>query len=174
MNRILWGALAILIACFAISSCRAAPRRAYSYDAGQIVAHPSGCPWSAFCGCGASAKVYGHPVRELYLASNWYLFPRTSPHAGAAAVWPHHVAILESGSDGGTALAYDANSGGHLTRIHRISLAGAAIVQPGGEIRVSNGRGYHEGNHSRRVAGANDYASAGFEASDGPGSQRFH
>ncbi|MGA8615163.1 MAG: hypothetical protein WB760_26480 [Xanthobacteraceae bacterium] len=132
MNKIMIGALTVLVGCFAMSSCAHARhlRRAYSYDEGRVVSHPSGCPWSAFCGCGASVKIFGHPVRDLYLASNWYRFPRTSPHAGAVAVWSHHVAVIESYNGDGHAIAYDANSGGHLTREHEISLAGAAIVQP--------------------------------------------
>ena len=134
MNKIMVGALTVLVICFAMSSCAHARhlRRVYSYDEGQIVGHPTGCPWSSFCGCGASVEVFGHPVPSLFLAWNWAVkFPRTYPHAGAAAVWSHHVAVLRSGRDAdGTALAFDANSGGHLTRVHRISLAGAVIVQP--------------------------------------------
>ena len=142
MNRILWAAITVFVTMLlGCALSYASPRHrhqilfhhrsAYSYDQGQIVAHPAGCPWSQFCGCGASVEIFGHPIRDLFLAWNWAVkFPRTYPHARAAAVWRHHVAVLLSGEDGGTALAYDANSGGHLTRVHRISLAGAVIVQP--------------------------------------------
>ena len=92
--------------------------------------HPAGCPWRAFCGCGVSVRVYGHPVRDLWLASNWYRFPRTYAHAGAVAVSRHHVFYIEQAYGDGTVLAYDPNSGGHQTRLHRVSLGGYAIVDP--------------------------------------------
>src|ERR1700691_595017 len=66
----------------------------------QILPHPAGCPAHAFCGCGASIEVYGHSVRELWLASNWYKFPRSEPMPGAAMVRNHHVAILRQHIEG--------------------------------------------------------------------------
>lgn len=100
------------------------------YNSGSIVAHPAGCPWRAFCGCGASARIFGHPVRDLYLAANWFRFPRSAAAPGMAAVRRHHVFIIEAVNGDGTVTAYDANSGGHLTRIHRVSLAGYTVVNP--------------------------------------------
>jgi hypothetical protein len=107
-------------------------------DIGQIVSHPAGCPHTEFCGCGASLRIFGKPVRELFLAANWLKFPRASPAPGMAAVYGHHhVAVIESVNLDGTAILYDANSGHHLTRIHRASLAGAIVVNPrGGTINV--------------------------------------
>lgn len=96
----------------------------------QIMPHPYGCPHRAFCGCGASVRVFGHPVRDLWLAANWFKFPRTSPAPGMVAVRQHHVFVLEQQINGSTWLAYDANSGGHATRLHPISIAGHAIVNP--------------------------------------------
>lgn len=102
------------------------------YDSGEVVIHPAGCPRVAFCGCGAALRLLGSPVRSLWLAANWFRFPRAAPGAGMAAVRLHHVmAILEYHGDG-TATVYDANSGHHLTRIHRRSLAGYTIVNPRG------------------------------------------
>lgn len=95
-----------------------------------IVAHPEGCPRSAFCGCGAAVKVFGHSVRELWLAANWFKFPRAMPAPGMVAVRRHHVFVLEQHLDGNTWLAYDANSGGHATRIHARSISGYTIVNP--------------------------------------------
>lgn len=48
------------------------------------------------CGCYASEKVFGHSVRGLWRADSWLKFPRTSAHVGAVAVWPHHVAVVNS------------------------------------------------------------------------------
>lgn len=96
----------------------------------QIVAHPEGCPRSAFCGCGAAVRVFGKAVRELWLASNWFKFPRTSPAPGMVAVRNHHVFVLEQQASNGNWIVYDANSSGHATRIHERSLAGYAIVNP--------------------------------------------
>jgi hypothetical protein len=97
---------------------------------GQLVAHPSGCPRRAFCGCGAAVRIFGQPVRALWLAAAWFKFPRAPPAAGMVAVRRHHVFVLEAHIGGSTWLAYDANSGGHATRIHARSIAGYAIVNP--------------------------------------------
>lgn len=101
-----------------------------AYDRGSIVSHPSGCPGRAFCGCGASVRIFGHPIRELFLARNWFKFPRTAPAPGMAAVRSGHVWVLESHVSGDTWVGYDANSGGHQTRIHARRLAGYVIVNP--------------------------------------------
>ncbi len=107
--------------------------RHIAYDIGQIVGHPAGCPHTEFCGCGAAVHIFGHAVRELYLAANWLRFPRAAPAPGMAAVFGrHHVAVIERVNEDGSAILYDANSGHHLTRIHRASLDGAVIVNPHG------------------------------------------
>lgn len=95
-----------------------------------IVAHPAGCPSRAFCGCGASIRVFGHSVRELWLAANWFKFPRSAPVPGTVAVRRHHVMVLEADLGGGIWRVYDANSGGHATRVHARSIAGYTIVSP--------------------------------------------
>jgi len=97
-----------------------------------IVSHPAGCPARAFCGCGAAVRIFGRPVRELWLAANWFRFPRSSPAPGRVAVRRHHVFVLEADLGGGLWRVYDANSGGHQTRIHARSIAGYTIVNPGG------------------------------------------
>jgi hypothetical protein len=94
-----------------------------------IGGRPAGCPHS-FCGCGASIRVFGRIVPELNLAANWLKFPRTSPAPGMVAARHGHVFVLESHIEGDTWMAYDANSGGHATRIHARSLRGYAIVNP--------------------------------------------
>lgn len=136
MKTLLGIALAIFIVCLALSSCAyARPPHVHfaGYDAGEVVPHPSGCPWSQFCGCGAAEHIFGHFVPQssgLWLASSWRKYPRAACAPGNAAVWSGHVAAIESCFGDGTAMLYDANSGGHLTRVHRASLAGAAIVDP--------------------------------------------
>jgi hypothetical protein len=96
----------------------------------QIVSgRPSGCP-SSFCGCGASLRVFGRIVPELNLASNWLRFPRTAPAPGMVAARRGHVFVLEAHVEGDTWMAYDANSGGHATRIHARSLRGYTVVNP--------------------------------------------
>jgi len=97
---------------------------------GQIVSgRPSGCPRS-FCGCGAALRVFGRIVPELNLAANWLRFPRTSPAPGMVAARHGHVFVLEQHVEGDTWMAYDANSGGHATRIHARSLRGYTVVNP--------------------------------------------
>lgn len=90
---------------------------------------PAGCPRS-FCGCGAAIRVFGRVVPELNLAANWLRFPRTSPAPGMVAARRGHVFVLEQHIAGDIWKAYDANSGGHATRIHPRSLRGYTIVNP--------------------------------------------
>ena len=97
---------------------------------GQVVGgRPSGCP-SSFCGCGASLRVFGRIVPGLNLAANWLRFPRTPPAPGMVAARRGHVFVLEQQVEGDTWMAYDANSGGHATRIHARSLRGYTVVNP--------------------------------------------
>lgn len=101
-------------------------------EPGSVVSHPAGCPGRAFCGCGAAVRVFGRPVRELWLAANWFKYPRTSPASGMVGVRRHHVFVLESHVSGDVWMVYDANSGHRATRIHARSISGYAIVNPRG------------------------------------------
>lgn len=103
----------------------------------EIQPHPFPCPRVAFCGCGASVKVFGKPVRELYLARNWYRFPRSQPAPGTVAVRRHHVFVLQHHVAGDVWMVYDANSGRRQTRVHHRSIAGWAIVNPHGSRLAS-------------------------------------
>lgn len=103
------------------------------YRPATILPHPAGCPRRAFCGCGAAVRVFGSPVRSLWLAANWYRFPHIPPSmasSGMAAVRPHHVMVLEADMGGGVWEVFDANSGRGATRIHARSIAGYTIVRP--------------------------------------------
>jgi hypothetical protein len=106
--------------------------RVMAEGAGRVVAHPAGCPSRAFCGCGAAVRIFGRPIRSLWLAANWFRFPRTSPAPGTVAVRHHHVFVLERHVRGSTWIVYDANSGRHRTRVHPRSIAGYSIVNPHG------------------------------------------
>lgn len=94
---------------------------------------PQGCP-SAFCGCAAALRLFGRIVPELNLAANWLRFPRTSPAPGMVAARRGHVFILEHHIGSDVWMAYDANSGGHATRIHARSLRGYTVVNPRGAL----------------------------------------
>ncbi len=102
------------------------------FGSSTIVSHPAGCPHTAFCGCGAALEVFGKNIRELWLAANWFRFPRAAPAPGMVAVRQHHVFVIREVHDDGTVLAYDANSGGHQTRIHTVSLRGYSVRNPHG------------------------------------------
>lgn len=95
----------------------------------DVGGRPAGCPRS-FCGCGAAIRVFGRIVPELNLAANWLRFPRTSPAPGMVAARRGHVFVLEQHLGDDIWMAYDANSGGHATRIHARSLRGYAVVNP--------------------------------------------
>lgn len=129
-KTLLAAALALACAC---SPAEARRHRHFHQDASAaIVAHPGGCPGRAFCGCGAAVRVFGRPVRELWLAAAWFRFPRTSPAPGMVAVRRHHVFVLEQHVGGDVWKVYDANSGHGLTRIHDRSVAGYTVVNPHG------------------------------------------
>lgn len=116
------------------------PKTRIAYEtetAATILPHPSGCPTRAFCGCGASIRVFGHSIRSLWLARNWFEFPQTYAKPGAVAVRRHHVMVIEQVVGDNSALVYDANSGGHRTRLHVVSLAGYSIRDPHGHGRLA-------------------------------------
>jgi hypothetical protein len=110
-----------------------------AYGGGEVVAHPANCPTTLFCGCGA-AHALGLSDRSLWLVRSWYRFRRAAAAPGMAALWgTRHVAVIRAVNGDGTATVYDANSGGGLTRVHRVSLAGLTIVDPhGGSVRAAS------------------------------------
>lgn len=120
-------AVVVALLCFL---CPAQARHRHRAADSTVVAHPSGCPWRAFCGCGAAVRVFGRPVRSLWLAANWLRFPRAYPAPGMVAIRRHHVFVLEQDLGGGRWLTYDANSGRHMTRVHARSIVGYTVVNP--------------------------------------------
>jgi hypothetical protein len=109
---------------------RQIPAPAARYADARIVEHPAGCPSRAFCGCGAAVRLLGAPIRALWLAANWFKFPRTTPAPDTAGVRRHHVIALIEHRHGNVWLVYDANSGGHATRIHEVDISRYTIVNP--------------------------------------------
>lgn len=105
----------------------------------KIMPHPEGCPARSFCGCGAAIKVFGKNIRELWLAANWFKFPKAEPAPGMVAVRQHHVFVILEVRGRGRVLAYDANSGGHKTRIHERRLAGYSVRNPNGSRYATAG-----------------------------------
>jgi len=100
-------------------------------DNSVLSGRPSGCP-ARYCGCGTSLHLFNRIIPELNLASNWRKFPSASCAPGNAA-WRHgHVFAIEQCNGDGTVLAFDSNSGGHLTRLHTVSLRGYHVVSPNG------------------------------------------
>jgi hypothetical protein len=104
--------------------------RAVASSEEKIVAHPIGCPRTLFCGCGA-AKELGLSDQSLWAVKTWYKFPRAAAAPGMALIWgERHVAAIRAVHGDSTVTVYDANSGGGLTRVHRISLNGLVVVDP--------------------------------------------
>lgn len=83
------------------------------------------------CRCGTTAArdhglPYDYHGMNLKKASTWYAFPRTSCHAGAVGVQPHHVyTVLQCNGDG-TATVHD-DAGTYTRRV-----AGNVFVDPNG------------------------------------------
>lgn len=75
--------------------------------------HGGACDGFQRCRCGTTAARYHHlPYSykgfNLKQASEWRrAFPRTSFHAGAVGVKPHHVLTIVAGSDCASATVYD-------------------------------------------------------------------
>lgn len=120
------------------ASTRTVRTRVASSDEGVIGGRPAGCP-HAYCGCGVANKVFGSGVRfvkyngkklNLWWAPDWFNFPRATPGAGMVAVRYGHVRLILTANGDGTAVFYDPNSGGGLTRIHTDSLRGYTVVNP--------------------------------------------
>lgn len=106
-------------------------RQAYGTNV-TYLAHPPGCPRRAFCGCGASYKIYGRQIRSLWPTSNWFKFPRAIASHMKAAVRRGHVFVLDRPTSRGTWMVWDYNSGGHRSRYHERSIRGYTIVDPMG------------------------------------------
>lgn len=104
----------------------------YNEDGVRFLTHPQGCPKRLFCGCGASVDIFGKSVRHLWLSSNWFKFPRTSPAPNMVAVRNGHVFVLKQRIEGNNWLVNDYNSGGHKSRQWIRSIAGYRIVNPHG------------------------------------------
>ena len=79
------------------------------------------------CGCFASELLFGHSVRGLWLAANWFQFPRTAAKPGAVIVRQHHVVVIEA-VHGSRATVHDSWG------IHEVSLAGKTVVDPHGML----------------------------------------
>ncbi len=94
------------------------------------LAHPAGCPRRLFCGCGAAIAVFGKNVRELWLSSAWFKFPKTEPASGMVAVRRGHVFVLRSHVKGDIWIVEDYNSGKGQSRIHERRIAGYSIRNP--------------------------------------------
>lgn len=92
--------------------------------------HISGTCWQAArmggpCGCEAAKIAFGEPVRNLWLVSNWFQFPRTNAHVGAAAIWGHHhVEIVTAVNGDGTV-----NTTGSVGFSH-VPISRLAFVEP--------------------------------------------
>lgn len=104
-----------------------APSNGYDIASVTYLPHPSGCPSRAFCGCGARKHLGIDDVR-LNLAANWLRYYTGSTRV---AVWRGHVAVIDRMTGPTTAMLYDFNSGGHLSRYHERDISRARIVGGG-------------------------------------------
>jgi hypothetical protein len=102
-----------------------------------IGGRPAGCPHN-YCGCGLRMYL-GISDKRFNLAWNWArYFPRTSAHAGAAAVRSGHVMLLESQVSGTVWMVRDYNSGRGLSRVHKRDVRGYVFVDPNAGQHLAN------------------------------------
>lgn len=97
-----------------------------------ILPHPIGCPKTAYCGCGTAVEVFGEPIRDLWLASSWFKFPKAEPAPGMVAVRQNHVFKIEAVLGPNTVLAKNHNGGGHKSYLQVLSLNGYSVRNPKG------------------------------------------
>jgi hypothetical protein len=122
-----------------------ARHRHYGYSGGLSGACQSARRQGGPCGCVAQEKIFGLSARllngiNLWLARSWLGFPRTSPAAGMAAVWPgRHVEAVASVNGDGT-VTTDGPYG-----LRRVRIGSVVFVNPHGSYA-----GYREG-HRRYV-----------------------
>ncbi len=129
MKCIFMAALLAVTVTATIADARPRKVRHHSADV-TVVSHPAGCPRTLFCGCGVSVRVFGRPIRDLYLATNYgYYFNQTSFGPGVVAYRSGH-ALYVMGGTREAAQVYDPNSGGHQTRIHTRNLSRYQFVDP--------------------------------------------
>jgi hypothetical protein len=123
---------ALLAVALSATIADAKPRKARHHRSidTTIVAHPAGCPRSLFCGCGVSVKVFGRPIRALYLATNYgRYFNQASFGPGMVGYRSGH-ALYVIGGTVDNATVYDPNSGNHQTRVHARNLSRYRFVDP--------------------------------------------
>jgi hypothetical protein len=90
------------------------------YSGACAIAAAKGGP----CGCEAM-KLSGLSDRCYWLVSNWRVFPRTSAHVGAAALWGNqHVEIVTAVNGDGTV-----NTAGSVGHSH-VRIASLTFVDP--------------------------------------------
>jgi hypothetical protein len=99
----------------AAASAAAAPGASLGIPRAVFLAHPARLSGQGVLGCGVAVRIFGRPIRELWLAANWFRFPRAAPGPGRVAVRRHHVFVLERHLVGNVWLVFDVNSGGHGT-----------------------------------------------------------
>lgn len=135
MKRSVMAALLAVLVSTTVADARPRKHRHHQATDTTIVAHPAGCPRTLFCGCGVSVRVFGRPIRSLYLASNYgYYFNQTSFRPGVVAYRSGH-AVYVTGGTVANATVYDPNSGRHLTRIHSRDLSRYRFVDPHSQRR---------------------------------------
>jgi len=134
-------------------------RAAAGRDRGTVVPAPAGCPGRLSCGCIASAHLGLGAVQRggRALAANWLAYPRASPGPGTAAVFlsrsghAYHVAAVDAGPhEDGTVTLFDGNSGGGLTRVHRVSTSCCVFVRPSGALEAAQPASHRSVRRARR------------------------
>lgn len=113
-------------------SSQARQRASYGETGVTYLRHPPGCPARAFCACGAAVEIFGRAIRSLWPVRAWRAFPRDVPAPKNVAILTRgsHLFVLERHISGSDWLVRDYNSGGHRSRLHVRSIAGAIIVNP--------------------------------------------
>jgi hypothetical protein len=110
-------------------------------------ADAKGCDGFTRCRCGTTAaRLHGLPYNyqghNLKQAATWYIFPRTTCHAGAVGIpHAHHVYTVNHCNGDGTASVTD-DAGTYTRRV-----AGNVFVDPNGNATTPRHRTYSARSH---------------------------
>lgn len=93
--------------------------------------HPPGCPWKAFCACGAAWELFGQPIRSLWPVSAWRKYPKdiARPNNVVFARYSH-ISVLKEQVEGTRWKVHNYNGTNHRSTVQIRDIAGLEIRNP--------------------------------------------
>lgn len=107
------------------------PRKRPAVEVVGSLPHPPGCPWIAFCACGAAWELFGTARRDLWPVSAWRKYPKdiARPNNVVFARYSH-ISVLKSQVEGTRWKVHNYNGTNHRSTIQIRDIAGLEIRNP--------------------------------------------